>query len=145
MRQPALVRLGWSQLAALAGGFAGVLCVLWITFMWEWHELYMRHVVVPHLEVRYGFQTGKVTFSRNGTTSESTGVVRVAPGGPLDRLGFQVGDVPFRYHGNGWSGFAAALNEYERRRPAALDVLNAAAWNAGRGDDAFRTIQLRAR
>ena len=122
-----------------------MLCVLWITFMWEWHELYVRHVVVPHLEVRYGFETGKVTFSRDGMTWESTGVVRVAPGGPLDRLGFQVGDLPFRYHGNGWSGFAAALDEYERRHPAALDVLNAAAWNAGRNDDAFRTIQLWAR
>ena len=120
-----------------------MLCVVWIMFMPQWEELYVREVVVPQLELQYGFRVGPLTFSRDGTSWDSDGIVRVTRDGELDRLGVRTGDVPFEFHGGGWTYFAHALAAYERNQPAEFDVVNAADWNAGRDRQAFRTIQLR--
>jgi hypothetical protein len=121
------------------------MAVAWIMFMPQWEELYVWEVVVPQLERRYGFQVGPLTFSRDGTSWESTGLVAVSPDGKLARLGVRTGDAPYAYHGGGWIFFAHALAAHERNRPAEFEVVNAGDWNAGLGRQAFRTIELRAR
>jgi len=142
MGYPTLIRLGWPQLAAMVGMTAGVLCTVWIAFMPGWQDLYVRQVVVPHLEQRYGFQVGTVVFDRDGSRWESRGIIAVTAGGRLEPLGLRAGDVPFEHHGGGWSTLAAALAAHERNRPAGVEVVNVVDWNAGRGRLAFRTIEF---
>lgn len=142
MGHPQLIRLGWSQLALTACGIASVLCVIGIMFMPQYEELYVRHVVVPQLERQYGFRVGTLTFSRDGTTWETEGVVGIRPGSELDSLGVRNGDAPYAYHGGGWTAFASGLDAYERNRPAEFDVINANDWNAGHGRGAIRMITL---
>lgn len=126
----------------MASGIAGVLCVLWIAFMPQWEELYVRRVVVPHLELRYGFRVATLTFSRDGNSWDADGIVDIRRGTELDRLGVRNGDVPIAYHGGGWVFFASALVAYERNRLAEFEVVNVTDWNAGLDRRAFRTIQL---
>lgn len=122
-----------------------MLCVVWIAFMPQWEELYLSQVVLPQLERRYEFQRATVRFMRDGSGWESTGIVGVVPGSELARLGVRDGDVPYAYHGGGWTYFAHALAAYERNRPAEFDVVHAQDWSAGRGREAARTIRVRRR
>lgn len=121
------------------------MAVVWIMFMPQWEELYVREVIVPQLERRYGFQVGPLTFRRDGTSWDLTGIVAVTSDGELARLGARTGDVPYAYHGGGWTYFASALAAHEDNQPAEFEVVNAGDWSAGLGRPAFRTIHLRAR
>ena len=50
------IRLGWSHLALLASEIAGMVAVVWIMFMPQWEERYVREAVVPQLERRSRFR-----------------------------------------------------------------------------------------
>jgi hypothetical protein len=52
-------------------------------------------------------------------------------------------DVPFDYHGRGWSSMYGALAEAERGRAAVFEVVNVKEWTAGNDRSAFRTIRIR--
>ena len=118
MGHPQRIRLGWSQLAITASGIAAVLCVVWIMFMPDYLNLYVRHLVMPQLERQYGFRIDRLRFSRDGAAWETEALTAISPGSELDRLGIRNGDAPYAYHGGGWIGFASAMEDYERNRLA---------------------------
>ena len=53
-----LIRLGWAQLAVVAGSLVAVLLVVWIAFVPEVEEFYAREFLLPRISERYGFQFG---------------------------------------------------------------------------------------
>jgi hypothetical protein len=57
-------------------------------------EFLYEHVLAAGLENRYGFRGGRVSLhTAEGEISVYT-LLDVTPGGPMDRAGFRVGDIP---------------------------------------------------
>src|SRR3954470_6802898 len=104
-----LIRLGWSQFAAVAGGLGAVLVVLWLAFMPNVEEFYTREFFVPRIADRYGFQFGLVQVTRDGHSYESPGIIVVNPDGAFARMGVRPGDMPLAFHGNGAAAMYHAL------------------------------------
>jgi hypothetical protein len=140
-----LIRLGWSHLTVVAAGLATVLAVVWITFMPSVEQFYALEFALPRLQQRYGFQFGKVKFSRDNVTFEWEGILSVEPAGELGRMGVRRHGVPFAHHGNGAAAFYHALIAAERAHVAEFDVLNADGRSAGRDQQTFRTIRVPSR
>jgi hypothetical protein len=137
-----LIRLGWSHYAVVAGGLGGVLVVLWIAFMPNVEDFYIREFLVPRIGERYGFQFGMVQVTRDGHTYETPGIVTVNSDGAFARMGVRPGDIPFEFHGRGATAMYYALVWGERGQIAEFDVVNAGDWSAGRDQLAFRTIRV---
>ena len=137
-----LIRLGWAQLAVVAGSLVAVLLVVWIAFVPEVEEFYAREFLLPRISERYGFQFGMVQVSRDGYSYGSPGIVSVSPNGAFARMGVRPSDMPFAYHGNGATAMYHALMAGERGQIAEFDVVNADDWSAGRDTSAFRTIRV---
>jgi hypothetical protein len=136
------IRLGSSELAIVGSGVGTVLAVLWIAFMPQLEELYVRDSVLPRIADRYGFQFGMVQVRRDGESYLSPGIVSVSPDGAFARMGVRAGDLPFAFHGNGAATMNHALLAAEHGRTTEFEVVNADDWSAGRDRAAFRTIRV---
>ena len=112
--------MGWSQFAVVASGLGGVLMVLWIAFMPNVEEFYVREFLVPRIADRYGFQFGMVQVTRDGQSHESPGIVMVNPGGAFARMGVRPGDMPFAFHRNGTAAMYHALMRVNADRSRSL-------------------------
>ena len=135
-----VIRLGWPQLAIVAGSLGALLVVTGIAFMPQLQDVYAREFLLPRMADQYGFQFGKVHVSCDGDSYFSPGIVSVRPDGTFAGMGVRAGDIPFAFHGNGGATMYDALKAGERGQVAEFDVLNAADCKSK-----FRTIHVQPR
>jgi hypothetical protein len=141
-----LIRLGPPQLVIVA---VGLLTVLFIAYEAEWplwDDVYTRAYALPGMEERWGFRFGTFRVRLNEAEHEYSGIISVAPDGRLARLGLRPHDMPVQLgsaHGTPASVVLyRALLASERGEATTFDVANADDWAAGRGNRAFRQIDI---
>ena len=121
--------LGLPQYGVLALGLSLMLTLAFCALNDEGLYFYnCRYSYLPSVQERYGFEVGSV---RAGDDVWRPGLVKVTPGGILDKAGFRSGDIPVAYHG-GFSEFCAAVQESGSGRESfELVVVNTVNWETG--------------
>ena len=136
-----LIQLGWAHFVTLGAGLLIVLAAVSFLLGWDLGDFWVRSVLIPRIQAKYGFECGDVPVPRFGN-AKLWAMTRVIPGGRLARLGLRDGDVPWEHLGTAWVVMYDALVDAERGRFARFDVVNAYDYAAGKNDGDLRTIVL---
>lgn len=91
------ITLGWPQFVAMVFGLCAVLVVWAILAAYDIYDGFYRQMVVPY-EQAFGFEVGLVKGHPSDPPSGVWGIVRVTPGGIMDRAGLRAGDYVVGTH-----------------------------------------------
>jgi predicted metalloprotease with PDZ domain len=115
----------------LSGLFALAVIVIIALGPYEFPEVLYR-LALRDYEQDFGFEIGLVKDWPRTSGQGMWGIVRVRPGGRMDRAGVRTGDAVFSYHGTGFGALHWAVTEAVAGRSACLDLINVEEVHAGR-------------
>lgn len=95
--KPRLITLGWSQFVALLAGLCSVVVVAAILASHAIYEIVYR-AMAQQYERPLGFEIGLVKRGFGGPPVDAWGIVRVTPGGIMDRAGLRASDYVVGTH-----------------------------------------------
>lgn len=84
----------------------------------------LYQLAVRRHERDFGFEVGLVRDWPHASTGGWWAIVRVTPGGRMDRAGVRSGDAVFTYHGAGFASLHRAVTEAAAGRTGCMDVIN---------------------
>lgn len=116
------IRLGRIHFAVLATTLFLVLpTVVAIVFERDIHFLYLETFVAPEMQRSFGFTAEWQTIRE----MDLYVITSIVPDGPLGKMGFEVGDIPWEYHG-GFEAFYSALEEAHHGTSTRVELMRAA-------------------